>query len=720
MPDVAGTLSSGRQSIFVARTEVKFAIWAAGIVVLVTASLRFVGEPYYDYIWKLPASGFAEVLPATASAAIQVWAFWALATVTIGGWLLQADAGLGLFDAIFGGAVGAWIFAYVAGNLLGPIGLFRGWTIWLIALAALVALTKKTPRLEFHAPSSGLQLALLACALMAIGVLPVQLGSPVPPYMDILNIPASAQRIVTFHRYLPWNNDPYGHWTPIAQVPGLELFVAFLAMGSATPLAVLADSAAILPMMCLIALSTWRLGRTFISDTAGGMAAVLLFATNLFMRGIQMRGVALAAVLVSGGLAFLLDRERRPVRSGLGAMMLGTAFASHAIDGAFAFATATAGVTMGFLEGDFANTAREALCLLGAILVAVPEFAVALVVRLPYPVLPACQAAGIALIYFAARGLTPRRRERKAVADSAQRGLIAALLALCAFFPWNIVRTSYGNFPTLVILSIGGLLLAATFDYRHSGGIWMAATALLVGDAVHYVIPASFRFFSNPQAALGLNDMIFKLHEYWSPYFLVFPAAILFEWAYRHWSRALAVALLLALVVFPWRKYPELDINFNERPLAHQWAVNWHTAETGWWGAAPDHRWLQSPAEFALIRKLRDEIAAGHITLATHIVHVEPESIIWQDELLYSLYLGIDDDLYVIKPGGNLAIGSTAGSRMHPDTMLPQALAADPPYIVIHHEPPSWLKLPPSGYDEIFSRDTLRLFRRRDLATASR
>jgi hypothetical protein len=222
-----------------------------------------------------------------------------------------------------------------------------------------------------------------------------------------------------------------------------------------------------------------------------------------------------------------------------------------------------------------------------------------------------------------------------------------------------------------------------------------------------------------PQAEFGLNDIVYKLQEYWCPYFLVFPAAVLFGLIYHRLSRTAAMALLLVLVIFPWFEHPERDINYNEHALVDQWAVNWQTAKNGWWMYSPDHRWLQSPAEFALINKLRDEIHAGRITATTHVIHVVPESVIWKDELLYSLYLGIDDDLYLSNPDHNLNVGPTADSRMHPIIMLPEALAAHPPYIVVYHQAPVWMKLPPADYEEIFQQGDLHLFRRKDLGAKS-
>ena len=88
----------------------------------------------------------------------------------------------------------------------------------------------------------------------------------------------------------------------------------------------------------------------------------------------------------------------------------------------------------------------------------------------------------------------------------------------------------------------------------------------------------------------------------------------------------------------------------------------------------------------------------------------------WQDVLLFSMYTGVEDDLYIMNPDPQLAEGPTAGSRLYPVSMLPDAIAKHPPYIVIHNDAPAGLTLPPPGYDQIFNQDRVRLFRRDDLA----
>jgi hypothetical protein len=702
------------------RPLITTAIAGAGVILLSAVSLWVLRAPFHDYVWNTPFQGFTDVLPTTGWAAFKLWTFWGLATAVTGLVLIRIEPKLGLCDAIIGGAAGTWIFAYLAGNLLGPIGLFRSWTIWLIAIGAIVWLARNPPKLEIHPPSIGQQLALLACVLMAVSMLPLELGSPVPPYMDALNVPAAVQRILTFGRYLPFDNDPYGYWSPTNQTPGANLLYAFLGLGAHISLGVLAVTAAMVPMAGLIILATYRLGRALMRDVAGGMAALLLLAGTLLMRAQIMRGTPVAFALVAIGLAFFVDRDRRPIRTAIGALALGTALPSQAIDGAFALATAGSILFIRFLDDDPRNALREAACLLGAFLIGLPEFPVALQIKLPYPILPIFQLASILTIWLAARKLPPRPNRRTALADWSTRVLILIGLIFLAWKGDGIPRGIYEKFPVLLMLCFAGVLIAMLSRSPRNRGVYVAALALVIGGFAEYLIGLHLVAASGEQAQFGVQDVLFKLNEYWGPYFLVFPAAVLFEWIYRRVSKPLAVAVLLVLVIFPWSQNPNVDIAYNEHPLAVEWARNLYTAKLGWWLNSPDHRWAQSHRELELSEALRTEVRAGRITPATHIVHVTPQAIIWKDVLLHSVFTGIDDDIYVIHPEGDMDKGSSAGSRMRPITELPAALAKNPPYIVVFKEPPPSLNLPPEGYHEIFRDDeTIRLFRRDDLAAKS-
>ena len=700
----------------------QYILIAAIVSVLAIVSIALVPQPFHDYMWNSTFSGFAEVLPLTVFAAIRVWSFWAIASAIIALTLKRIDPTLEWFDALLGGAVGVWIFAYIVGNLLGPIGLFRSSIIWLLAVGAMVWLWRNRPDFEFRPLSAGQKLALIACGLMAIGVLPLQLGSPVPPVMDVLNIPAAAQRIVTFKKFLPFDNDPYGYWTPLARVPAVELFYAMLAMGSFTKLAVVAEMAALVPMSVLAIFASYRLGRAVIGDVGGGIASILMLATTLIIHFYSMRGTAVAFVLVAVGLAFFNDPQRRPVRTALGALALGTAVASHAIIGGLGIATAGIAVIIRFLEGDVIGTLTEAVCLLGALMVAFPEFAIALSLKVPDLVLPVAQLIGLAVICYAASRLQPRPSKHTVIGRLAIMGLMLALLLIVGSNPSSLVmvHSLRDQFPILLILCAAGFVWAIYLERRQSYAIWLIAIALLIGSFADYATSASWWPLTGTQGSFSRLDIGFKLSEYWLPYFLIFPAAMVFDGVYHRWSKWLSILVLLAFVMLPVGAPLSQGLSYTEHPLAEEWAWEWQLAKQGWWGGTLDTRWAQGPDELALNDVLRDEIRAGRITTATHIVHVTQHTIMFEDVLLFSLYTGIDDDLYIIQPAASLDEGTTAGSRLHPIRMLPYALAVRPSYLVVHGEAPPSLTLPPDGYDEIYNRGGVRLFRREDLVPRHR
>jgi hypothetical protein len=696
----------------------KITLFAIGTFLLCAISVWSLRAPYSDYVWNRSFEGFSSIVPTTSWAALKVWTFWGLATAISGLIFLRIDPELGLCDAISGGAICPWIFAYIAGNLLGPVGLFRSYTIWLVMIAAIVWLWRHPPAVTFRAPTTGQMLALLACALVTIGTLPLQLGSPLPPYMDVLNTPASAQRILTFGRYLPFDNDPYGYWSPFIQTPGVELFYAMLGFGSFTKLASVAEMSALTPMCWLIIFGAYRLGRSLINDVAGGFAALLLFATTEFQRAHSMRGTAVAFALVAVGLAFLLDQNRRPIKIGLGALALGTAVASHAIVGALALATGGTALLIGLPDVSAKDFLAEVGCLFGAALVAVPELAVAMSIHLPYPILPISQLVGVFVIWLAASALKPTLIDSNRVSVWIAKGLVLAMLVLLVWRPSSMARLhDLGDaFPMLFAVCIMGLVVLPASRSKWPVGLFAIAGTLAIGAVAEYAIPFATDLLHGSGAGFGFDDVVFKVAEYWYPYFLIFPAAAAFTLVYHHVSKVLSIALLLTLLIFPLSQHPELDITYTEHSLAQEWANDWLIAKQGWWGSTKDTRWAQSPAELELSNVLREEIRNGRITTATHIVHVSPNSIMWQDILLFSMYTGVEDDLYLMQPDPKLGEGPTAGSRLYPVSMLPEAIAKRPPYIVVHNDPPAGLTLPPPGYDEIFNKDNVRLFRRDDLS----
>ena len=439
---------------------------AALLIISIFSYYRLLGTP-----WQIDFSaafqGIRPVLGATFFAALKIWTFWALTAAVIAGVQLKLDPGIDSFDALLGGVAGAWMAAYILGQVLGPIGLFRAPVIWILLIASGAWIFFTPTQFVMPRLTPGRAMAMLAFALVMVGLIPLQLGSPAAPYMDVMSYPASVQRILSFGRYLPFDNDPYGCWGPQAQTPGLELFLAMLAMGSRVKFGLLAHSATIVPMAGLIIFGAYRLGAATLGDAAGGVASLMLFFTNTFRRAVGVRGTAVAFALVGVGLGLVLDRRARRSTFALGCLILGAAVASHTIDGGFAIAVAS-----------FAILLRDAtrpqilllkgVCLFGSVLVAAPDLAISTKTVLAYPILPMLQIAGIGAIVFAARALPePELGDDESPSAYDPRSynvaMFAIFLVVLAYtltrVPDSIYAQIFQQFPLLSAFAAMGLLV---------------------------------------------------------------------------------------------------------------------------------------------------------------------------------------------------------------------------------------------------------------------
>lgn len=704
-----------------------FLIDAALIVLIAAISIAGLTRGQLDMITVSPWTGFGTVLMETGPAAIKVWTFWAVSAAIIAGLLLRARPALGPLDAAIGGLAGVWIFAYIGGNLLGPIGLLRFWTVWALLAVGAYRLWQSPPKLEWPPLSPGQRLVLLTCTFALPTLVILQLGSPVPPFMDIFATPAAAQRIITFGRYLPFSNDPYGYWDASSQLPGLELFYALLGIGSATSLGLLADTGAIVPMTVLFILGTYRLGKALAGDLVGGMATLFLFATILFRVMPFGHGRSTAFVLVAIGLAFFFDEERDRLRLTIAGLALATAVASHAIIGALGMATAAATVLLWIVSGEIVSALAAIGLLAGATIVALPTLLIGLKIVVPYPVLPAIQLVGIAVVWWSARWLEGRPMRDRSFWLAWLFALWAAYILLrhpSPFFPKN----HPGRFPLLLYGAGVGLLFMVGLDFvrmlraRRAGAprpprpqVGAITMAIVVGIIVESVAERVWLSFPDPSAQTAIHDLVDKV-DYWYPFVFTLPTAYLAAWLSTNVSRRATLMAVLLILFIPWRdhidpnqpKGSNADPNYHQHSISEAWAYQLETGKRGYWGASGDRRWAQTPAELELAQLIRDEIAAGRITMDTHIVHVGPKILLYADNLLFPVYTGVNGDTF---PHEHFFDRSIAGSRLTPTSELPARLATRPPYVAIHKDP---LPLPPDalrGYSEIFNKDGVKLYR---------
>jgi len=110
-----------------------------------------------------------------------------------------------------------------------------------------------------------------------------------------------------------------------------------------------------------------------------------------------------------------------------------------------------------------------------------------------------------------------------------------------------------------------------------------------------------------------------------------------------------------------------------------------------------------------MIEVLRAEIAAGRITRDTHVVQLSPRIVLYKDNLLFSVYTGINADTYLAPD--HVFDRSIAGSRLRPMAEVHDRLAQRPPYVAIHQAPVELAPDALQGYVELFNRDGVRLLR---------
>ncbi|HLI80006.1 MAG TPA: hypothetical protein VKV03_08485 [Candidatus Binataceae bacterium] len=703
------------------RVAVEYATIALSLILIAILSyLRLKGTPL-EIDFSAAVDGISTVFGATFFAALKIWTCWTLFTIVGAGILLRLDDEMSFFDAILGGAAGGWVAAWILGQILGPIGLFRAPVIWLLLLVcgAGILLTPVRPRASRLTAGQGL--ALLAFALAAVGLLPLELGSPVAPYMDVLACPASVQRILSFGRYLPMSNDPYGLWGPQAQTPALELFLSMLAMSSRTQLGILAQSGGIIPMAALMIFGAYRLGAAMLGDAAGGVAALMLFFTNTFRRMVGMRGTAVAFALVALGLALVLDRKSRRLLVAFGSLILGTSVATHAIDGGFAIVVA--GLAIFWREASRPRVMLLKLtCVAGAVIFAGPEFAIANRTPLPYPLLPLILLAGLATVVVAARALPPTDADSHFDNETRWRDAVIVVIFAGALIytitqdPNSIFAQIFQQFPMLTIFAAIGLLYIGAMRGPDAQSI--DGSALVIALLITLIVEALGRKLG----ALGgsnayqsnIADLHYKLDEYWTPFFLIFPAAVPFAIVFNHGRRAMVVAALLAILIYPWYPRPNENYDYEEHSIAENWAIDLRTAADGYWIGTPDSRWTMGAKEMELVDLLWQEQAAGRINIKTHILHLAQDVIVWHECNRFSVYTGIMDDPIVYDiPYSD--VGWLAGGRVRQMPALSDAIAARPPYILAQVAAPFGVKFPPDDYDLIFNREQLQLYRRRDL-----
>jgi hypothetical protein len=662
-------------------------------------------------------SAILKLAPDTGVTAIKVWSFWAWSALLVAAFIRRLDPDVEWFDSSLIGIAGVWVLAYFAGTFLGPLGLFRGPTLWIGALAATFYLYPNISVPQFRRPSFGLGLAFIAIALAAVSLLPLQLGSPVAPYMDVLSWPASAQRILTFGRYLPFDNDPYGIFGPNVQQPGLELFYAYLALGSHTKLAVLAESSLIFPIAALTILAIYRLGTTLFGEVTGGAAALLLFLTTIFRWLEGMRGTAVDFVLVALGLALFMDPRRSRTLMASGALMLAVALPSHAIDGALALGVASAVCASWLLSGDFARFRAGAVSIAGASLVGVPEIAIAKAMVVPTTVMILAEIAGVALIIYGASLVCQRDGDvEPRVAVFFARALLVIVAAAAIH---DVVRGGSlyeevtANFVLLGILALAGLAaIIIRPPSTDTVGRLCAISAILLPPLAIVRVLAIVAPDASASAGFVNFELTRKIADYWMPFAMIFPAARLAGLGCELLPKAAVMTGLLALMIFPPPgKLGGFDYYTHEHSIGENWMIDFSILSNGYWTLTNDSRWTASPTELRLFEVIRGEIAAGRLISSTHILHRVHDVSPYAKWARFSVFTGVDDDPLVLTPAESEWPMFLVGGRVKSIIHFKEELAKRPTYILSEIPLTESITIP-AEYEPIFDSGGIILYRR--------
>jgi hypothetical protein len=675
----------------------------------------------YPHDLRAALDGAAATLAATGPAAIKTWLFAGLAVLAVGGWLRRRAPSLRVSEAAAGAVVLLWSGAYLTLLLLGPLGLYIPLVLRILLVLVVVAATRR-PRGTVPSPSStpsrapaGAWLAAGAFALAAGPLLLMQLGSPVSPFMDVLPYVASVQKIVTFRFYDPFGNDAAGLWAPTRQVAGCDAPFSFLALLVRLP-AELAITSLMVPFAALQILAIYLLGRAVAGHLAGGMAALFLLQTFLWRRTADMRGTALAFALVAIGLAFLLGgrRDAGPRRA-LGGLALGLAVTVNPLIGAAGMQVASLGAVVAWLDLGRPLVAPLA-ALAGGSILALPQVAIGLALRVPPPLLPLVAGAGLGLLAAVARRARdpgPPRRAWPLARPLATVGLPLAALYLHARRESEFFSNDWLGYPLLVALAVGGLAVLAHRLWRRPGrGAAAALPALALAVAVlDHAVASPLRFEGTLVVRSLAAEVTTKMTGYWWPYWLALATGVWFAMLARRWALGPAVALVLVLVIYPLRHIEQpLDYDGQQLSLAEAWGFHLATAARGYHSGRGDRRWVLDDEWRAVTDALRAEVEAGRIEYATRVLHVS-HSI---DAVEVALGSGVSVDL--ITPRYDPGSIWTVGGRVRGLDAIAEALAARPPYVVLDQFSIARFPALAAAYEPLLVRGRLAVYRLREEA----
>jgi len=676
--------------------------------------------PRYPIDLRAAWRGIRETLPATGHAVLVIWPIVGIVVIALARWLRRRGEDLSRAEAVAGAVVLLWGVAYAALVTLGPLGLYRPLVLRVLLLGAVLALlatprppvVRRPPRRRDH---TGAWLVVLSLALAVGPLMLLQLASPVSPFMDVLPYVASVQKIVSFHFYDPFANDAAGLWAPSRQVAGSDALFSFLGIVGGVP-GSLAITSLLVPFCVLQILGLYLVGRAAAGGLAGGMASLFFLTTFIWRRTADGRGTALAFVLVAFGLLFLVARRRSGLRTVLGGLALGLAVAVNPLIGACGMQVASLALLIAWLDLDL-PIVGQVVALAGGSVLALPQVLIGTGTRANLALLPLAVAAGVLLLALAGRisarsattpesGPTPRASPLARVLTIG--GLLAYVLWSHATHRTAFFGDDWFGYAILLLLAAGGLIAGVYGVWLHPERFPAAAVpAVAFGVGLFDHMLADPRRFTGPLEMRSLaSEVTTKMVYYWTPYWAALAAGVLFALLARR-GRAAAIAFALLIVVYPLRHVAEpLDFDTAALSVAETWGFNLTTASRGYFAGYPDRHWVLDKHWSSVADVLRGEMDAGRIDYGTHVLTISTAI----DTIEPALGLGVSIDL--ITPQFDPGSIWNVGGRVRGRDALPAALAARPPYILLHDEAPE--QFPElAEYEQIFDSPRTRLYRRR-------
>jgi hypothetical protein len=670
-----------------------FALLAVGSLAI---GLVLVGRGPFGFRAADLLGGVGSQLATTVPAAVLI----ALATglnVVAGAILIWAATGRAyrsVAELALSGFVGAVLLDLLLLGALGGTGTFR-WPILVVVHGAILAaghllrLRRGNLPLLDPLPRPGAPPwwpVWLVVGLSWVGLVALQLASPVVPFVDVLpNHVAPVEHLRTFGGLASLTTTASPIYGPSRTFLGYVALLGTIDTLATVP-AALGVAAFALPGAVFVTLGIHRLGGAIGGGRAGSWAALAFILTTSFVRLPDARATVLVLPLACWSLALLADRMAGQADARQGpfgspraqALLLGAALAAtilmHPVIGALTVLTAGFAVLM---QPPVAEVGVPALATAG--LLSLPQLAT--MVELELPTVAALVVIPPAILVGWLLAIAPGPRQAIVVVARVLTGiaLVGALVAAPTVLPAAAAGLDklIPTIPILVVTTLAGLLVAPR---RYL--VPVLAAGLLAG-----VVAATAMNLVPAQGTLmtALRFEVPKTLHYWLHVIFVVGAAFGLDSAWGGLrlpplvARA-AIAIFLLVVVLPLRPAPLTDAYYlGERRLSETVSLQLRQASLGYWTGYPDSRRLIDADGQAIVAALRSEIDAGRLTAGSGVLHVARSFQQWVAIPLGVMTGVVEAD---VTPDAEVSI-HTVGGRLHPFADLDSLLRADYPYLVL-------------------------------------